>query len=38
VRRVDGQWRVAAQLVERFEDLNDNAAHLFATPEAGLNR
>jgi SnoaL-like domain len=38
VRRVDGEWRVAAQLVERFDDLNDNAARLFATPEEGLNR
>lgn len=38
VRAVDGSWRVAAQLVERFEDLNDNAERLFATPEAGLNR
>lgn len=38
VREVDGSWRVAAQLVERFEDLNDNAERLFATPEEGLNR
>jgi SnoaL-like domain len=38
VRAVDGSWRVAAQLVERFEDLNDNAQRLFATPEVGLNR
>jgi hypothetical protein len=38
VREVDGEWRVAAQLVERFEDLNDNAERLFATPEEGLNR
>jgi SnoaL-like domain len=38
VRRVGGEWRVAAQLVERFADLNDNAAQLFATPEEGLNR
>jgi hypothetical protein len=38
VRLVDGQWRVAAQLVERFSDLNDNAERLFATPEKGLNR
>jgi hypothetical protein len=29
---------VAAQIVERFEDLNDNAARLFATPAEGLNR
>jgi hypothetical protein len=38
VRRVGEGWRVAAQLVERFADLNDNAARLFATPEEGLNR
>lgn len=38
VRAVDGSWRVAAQLVERFEDLNDNAEGLFATPDVGLNR
>jgi hypothetical protein len=38
VRRVGEEWRVAAQLVERFADLNDNAAGLFATPEEGLNR
>lgn len=38
VRDVDGEWRVAAQLVERFDDLNDNAERLFATPEEGLNR
>jgi hypothetical protein len=38
VRLVDGQWRVAAQMVERFEDLNENSQRLFATPEAGLNR
>ena len=37
VRDVDGEWRVAAQMVERFEDLNDNAERLFATPDAGLN-
>jgi hypothetical protein len=37
-RHEDGQWRVAAQLVERFEDLNDNAARLFSTPDEGLNR
>jgi hypothetical protein len=24
--------------VERFDDLNDNAARLFATPDEGLNR
>ncbi len=38
VRRVGDEWRVAAQLVERFSDLNDNADRLFATPEQGLNR
>jgi hypothetical protein len=37
-REVDGEWRVAAQLVERFEDLNDNSRELFATPDEGLNR
>jgi hypothetical protein len=29
---------VAAQIVERFDDLNDNARRLFATPQEGLNR
>jgi hypothetical protein len=38
VREVDGDWRVAAQMVERFEDLNDNSKRLFATPDEGLNR
>jgi SnoaL-like domain len=38
VRAVDGEWRVAAQMVERFADLNENAERLFATPESGLNR
>jgi hypothetical protein len=38
VRHEDDRWRVAAQLVERFEDLNDNAARLFSTPADGLNR
>jgi hypothetical protein len=38
VREVDGKWRVAAQMVERFEDLNDNSKRLFATPDEGLNR
>jgi hypothetical protein len=32
VREVEGAWRVAAQMVERFEDLNDNSKMLFATP------
>jgi hypothetical protein len=34
----EGRWRVAAQIVDGFADLNDNAARLFATPEEGLNR
>jgi hypothetical protein len=38
VREVEGDWRVAAQMVERFEDLNDNSKRLFATPDEGLNR
>jgi SnoaL-like domain len=38
VHRAPDRWRVAAQIVERFEDLNDNAERLFATPEEGLNR
>jgi hypothetical protein len=38
IRRTDGTWRVAAQLVERFTDLNDNAQRLFSTPDEGLNR
>jgi hypothetical protein len=38
VRQEGGRWRVAAQLVERFEDLNESAARLFATPDEGLNR
>jgi SnoaL-like domain len=38
VRAVDGEWRVAAQMVERFEDLNESSKRLFATPESGLNR
>jgi hypothetical protein len=37
-RRAPDRWRVAAQMVERFEDLNDNAERLFATPGEGLNR
>jgi SnoaL-like domain len=36
--RAPDRWRVGAQIVERFEDLNDNAERLFATPEEGLNR
>ena len=38
VRDVDGKWRAAAQMVERFAGLNRNAQRLFATPDAGLNR
>ena len=37
VRHEGGRWRVAAQLVERFADLNDNAERLFATPQEGLH-
>ena len=38
LRRAPDRWRVAAQIVERFDDLNDNAKRLFATPDEGLNR
>jgi hypothetical protein len=38
VREVDGEWRVAAQLVERFDNLNENSERLFANPDEGLNR
>jgi hypothetical protein len=38
LRRAPDRWRVAAQMVERFADLNDNAERLFATPDEGLNR
>jgi hypothetical protein len=38
VRLVDGQWRVAAQMVERFAELNESSERLFATPEEGLNK
>jgi len=38
VRHADDRWRVAAQLVEKFEDLNENSRRLFATPDEGLNR
>ena len=38
LRREPDGWRVAAQIVERFADLNDNAQALFATPEEGLSR
>ena len=38
LRRAPDRWRIAAQIVERFENLNDNAERLFATPDEGLNR
>jgi SnoaL-like domain len=38
LRRAPDRWRMAAQIVERLEDLNDNAKRLFATPDVGLNR
>jgi hypothetical protein len=38
VRREPDRWRVAAQIVERFADINDNAERLFATPDEGHNR
>jgi hypothetical protein len=31
------RWRVAAQLVDGFADLNDPARKLFSMPETGLN-
>jgi hypothetical protein len=38
LRRDDGRLRVAAQIVDGFSDLNDNAERLFAKPNQGLNR
>jgi hypothetical protein len=38
VRLVDGRWRVAAQMVERFAELNESSERLFATQEEGLNK
>ena len=38
LRRAPDRWRVAAQIVEGFDGLNENAVRLFATPEEGLNR
>jgi len=38
LRREPDRWRVAAQIVQRFDNLNDNAKRLFATPDEGLNR
>lgn len=35
VRREADRWRVAAQVVERFDELNDNSKRLFGTPEEG---
>jgi hypothetical protein len=37
-RDAAGKLRVAAQLVDGFSDLNDNAERLFARPDQGLNR
>jgi hypothetical protein len=38
LRNDGGRLRVAAQIVDGFADLNDNAKRLFATPDQGLNR
>ena len=39
LRRDDaGRLRVAAQIVDGFSELNDNAKRLLATPDKGLNR
>jgi hypothetical protein len=39
LRRDDaGRLRVAAQIIDGFADLNDDAERLFATPDQGLNR
>jgi hypothetical protein len=38
LRREGARWLVAAQIVDGFESLNENAQTLFATPDAGLNR
>jgi hypothetical protein len=38
LRRDDaGRLRVAAQIVDGFSDLNNNAERLFAIPDQGLN-
>jgi len=37
-RDTAGRLKVAAQIVDGFSDLNDNAKRLFAKPETGLNR
>jgi hypothetical protein len=36
LRHEGGRWRVAAQIVDGFAQLNDNAAVLFAAPVEGL--
>jgi hypothetical protein len=38
LRRPDDGWRVAAQMVDGFDDLNESSKRLFATPDEGLNR
>ena len=38
LRRTDDGWRVAAQMVDGFEDLNESSKRLFARPDEGLNR
>lgn len=38
LRYAGDRWLVAAQIVDGFENLNDNAETLFATPDSGLNR
>jgi hypothetical protein len=38
LRNDGGRLRVAAQIVDGFADLNDNAKLLFAAPDQGLNR
>jgi hypothetical protein len=38
LRREPDRWRVAAQIVDRFADLNESSKRLFATPDEGLNR
>jgi hypothetical protein len=32
----EGRWRIAAQIVDGFAQLNDNAATLFGAPTEGL--
>ncbi|HEX4623829.1 MAG TPA: hypothetical protein VH231_05205 [Solirubrobacteraceae bacterium] len=38
LRLTDDGWRVAAQMVDGFADLNASSQRLFATPDEGLNR